>query len=299
MKKIVCLLILFFILMTAGVGRADVTFEKNNIYVADVSVAELEEIYDTMLYDKFVDPDENVYPRIFVKTFPEDYAGLKDQTARNRLFIKILTPLAISLNDEVLKERRVLLEIQNSLEQTEDFNDAGIYFLENLALKYDVNTPFKGRRRHMRLLKELLRRVDVVPPSVLISAAAVYTNWGTSRLAAKGNNIYKAREWYTDEGLVPLGDEKEPYRYKVYPSLEAAMREYILKLNTGVNYQAFWDARQVARRRGPVYGHRMDWAFLLDSNLRNYGGLIDYVNTYYRLHHLDVAELEPEDELED
>jgi len=299
MKKTVCLLILFSVLMAANVSRAGVTFEKNNVYVEDISVAELEEIYDELLYDKFVDPDDNVYPRIFVKAFPGDYAGLKDQTARNRLFIKILTPLALSLNDEILNERRVLFDIQNSLQQTQDFNDAGIYFLEKLAQKYDVNTPFKGRRRHLRLLNELLRRVDVVPPSVLISAAAVYSNWGTSRLATEGNNIYKAREWYTDEGLIPVGDEKEPYRYKIYPSLEAAMREYILKINTGVNYEAFWDARQVARRRGPVYGHRMDWAFLLDSNLQNYGGLIDYVNTYYRLHHLDVAELEPENELED
>ena len=168
-----------------------------------------------------------------------------------------------------------------------------VYYIEEFAKKYDVVTPFKDTRRHMKLLEELLRRVDIVPPSILIASAAIHTDWGTSRVALEGNNLYQAREWYTQEGLVPEDEPEEPYRYKIYPSLEASVRDYVLKVNTNLNYAQFWDFRKETRRRDQtLYGHHSDWAFLLDSNLTNYAGLLDYTLSYYKFYHIDESELE-------
>jgi len=38
--------------------------------------------------------------------------------------------------------------------------------------------------------KELLRRVDIIPPPLLISQAANESAWGTSRFAKLGNNLF-------------------------------------------------------------------------------------------------------------
>ena len=215
------------------------------------------------------------------------------------MFVQILMPLVLKVNNEILEERAYLDAVAYSFEQNHDFGEAETYYLELLAEKYDVTTPFKDTRRHMKLLKELTRRVDIVPPSILIAAAAVYTNWGTSRIAVQGNNLYKARDWYTDEGLKPIGEDDDSYRYHIYPSMEDSIRAYILRINSHIKYQQFWNSRKESRRRGSVvYGKRMDWTFVLDNNLQNYAGLLDYTLTYYKFFYLDEATLEEEYEFE-
>ena len=152
------------------------------------------------------------------------------------------------------------------------------------------------------LLEELILRADGIPPSILVSAAAIYTDWGTSRLAIEANNLYKARNWYSKKGLEPQSDDKD-YRYKIYNSLEDSIRDYILRVNQNINFKAFWQTRMYARKKqkksgDTILGKRLDWAFVLDNNLRNYAGLLDYTLTYYRMHFLDRAEMDKEYDLE-
>ena len=281
-------------------SKAKMAIDNSGAYLSDFSTAELIDMFRYLEYDEYIKVPGNVYPRIFVKNIPYDFAAFENQTERNRLFIQILMPLVLKVNNEILEERAYLDAVAYSFEQNHDFGEAETYYLELLAEKYDVTTPFKDTRRHMKLLKELMRRVDIVPPSILIAAAAVYTNWGTSRIAVQGNNLYKARDWYTNEGLKPIGEDDDSYRYHIYPSLEDSVRAYILRINSHIKYQQFWNSRKESRRRGSiVYGKRMDWTFVLDNNLRNYAGLLDYTLTYYKFFFLDEATLEEEYEFED
>ena len=47
-------------------------------------------------------------------------------------------------------------------------------------------------------LRELLRRVDVIPPSLVLAQGAIESGWGTSRFARQGNNLYGQRVWRSD-----------------------------------------------------------------------------------------------------
>lgn len=273
---------------------------ENGVYLADFNTAALQKMFDYLEYDEYINPAGNEYPRIFVKNIPVDFASMEDATARNRLFIQILMPLALKINQEFLEERENLMALQEAFEADHDFQKTDIYYLEKMAKKYDVSTPFKDTRRYTLILNELIRRVDVVPPSILVSVAAVATDWGTSRIAVLGNNLYKARDWYTDKGLAPIGEDDDSYRYIIYPSLESSMRAFALKANSNINFEQFWNSRAESRRRGSIiYGKRMDWTFILNSNLQNYAGLLDYVVTYYRFFYLDEATLEDEYEFKD
>lgn len=281
-------------------SKAKLNIVNSGAYLSDFSVAELEDIFNYLEYDEYINPPANVYPRIFVKNIPYDFASMKNATERNRLFVKILMPLVLKVNMEIYEERENLLALEYGFEQEKDFQKADVNYLEYMAQKYDVHTPFKDTRRHMLLLKELLKRVDIVPPAILVASAAIYTNWGTSRVAILGNNLYKARNWYSNEGLKPIGEEDDSYRYTIYDNLEESIRAYVLKVNSNINYEQFWTSRQEARRRSDIlYGKRMDWTFVTDSNLTNYAGLLDYTLTYYKFFYLDEATLEEEYEFDD
>lgn len=286
-----CLLIL-----TPLLSHAEPTFNFRNdgVYISNISTEELENFFTGAFYDKAIDIDVNVYPRFFVRSFPKDYATLTDLSLRNSLFIKILAPIALKINSEILAEREELLALRYGRENLNDFDGFDCSFLEEKAKKYDVFTPFKDTRRCMRMLSELLDRVDVVPPSILIATAAIYTDWGTSRVATVANNLYMIRDWYTTEGLVSKEEPNEPYRFKIFPSLEESVRAYALKVNSNINYLQFWNMRKSIRKRVPyVFGNRVDWAFVLDNNLKNYASLLDYTIMFYQLYRLDEAELDP------
>lgn len=303
MKKLNFLLIFFSLL--AWQTRAEnpvpkIAIHPSGVYLSGFSTSELQNLYDEIGFDAYINPPGNEYPRFFLKNLPSDFPALNDKTYRNQVFIKILTPLALKINQEILAEKEGLNLIEFGLAENGDLDPVECAYIEELAVKYDAVTPFKDSRRCMKLLKELLRRVDAVPPSILVAAAAIHSNWGTSRTALAANNLYQARDWYTDKGLASLEEPEEPYRFKIFPSLEQSMREYALKINSDVNYEQFWNARRTARLRpDPLYGKRLDWALVLDSNLPNYAGLLDYTLTYYRFYYLDEAVLEEEYEFVD
>lgn len=81
----------------------------------------------------------------------------------------------------------------------------------------------KGRRRYDILLKRLELKVDIVPPSLLMAAAAIESDWGTNRIVREGNSLYKELAWYTDKDLktprrpagskLSLQDFSQPLRF--------------------------------------------------------------------------------------
>ena len=77
-------------------------------------------------------------------------------------------------------------------------------------------------------------------PSILITGAALETNWGTSRIVKEGNSLYKTLIWHTNEGLKPIGEkEDDSYRIKTYPNIYTSMQEFALKINSSISFENF------------------------------------------------------------
>ncbi len=289
--------LIFFTLFAFKVFSAQEQYFVDNtgIYLVDYDTKNLIQMFDELYYDSYINPPGNEYPRIFLKNIPHDFALQKDKTERNRIFMKILIPLILKINEEILDERETLDALKYDFEQNKDFDKADRYYIDKLAEKYDVVTPYKDTRKYIRLLTELEKRIDIIPPSIMLASAAIYTDWGTSRIAVQANNLYKIKVWFEEEGLEPIEDKEDGYKYKIYPSLESSIRDYALKINSNVNYQMFRDVRAMFRQKVehmPLYGKRMDWGMILDSDLQNFAGLLDYTLTYYKLYNIDEATLE-------
>jgi uncharacterized FlgJ-related protein len=281
----------------------NVSIDNDGVHAKNLDVSQLQSLYDELDFPNYLKRGNYIYPRVFVQNIPHDYASIEDLTYRNELFIKMLMPIVLKVNHEYEEEHENLLAIKYAFYEEKDFHELDCYYIDLLAKKYEIVTPYKDTRKYIMLLEELLLRADSIPPSILVATAAIYTDWGTSRIAIEGNNLYKAKNWYSDEGIKPLSDDKD-YTFKIYDSLEDSIRDYILKVNQSVNYKSFWQTRQMVRKvslesKSPIYGKQIDWSFVLENNLGNYTGLLDYTITYYRMMYLDQAELEDVYDFED
>ena len=269
----------------------------DNLNLGKISVAELEEIYDFYGYhgekDYLMIPSYH-YPPIFLKYFPSDFAKITDEKKRNAMFIKILAPLTMRLNNEILAERKEILAVLKDFQKHQELSSEQEKFIEAKATKYDVFTRFQGYRRYAYFLDELPKKVHVIPPSILITASALETNWGTSRIVKEGNSLYKALNWYSDEGLKPIGEkEDDSYRIKTYPDIYSSMQEFALKLNSSISFKELRGFRdKILDRRTPLLGTMLAPHMVWNSPLQNYAGLFDYTLAYYELNIIDKSVLD-------
>ena len=83
------------------------------LWLKDIPLEQLKNLYDQSGYNGekgyLMLPDHN-YPPIFLENFPKDFSSVSDETERNALFIKIVSPLALKLNQNILQERKVISE---------------------------------------------------------------------------------------------------------------------------------------------------------------------------------------------
>lgn len=257
-----------------------------------LTVNELKETFKEHQYKDYIYMPKWQYPPVFINSLPSNWASIKDSSERNRLFIMILTPLALKVNLEISVERDELLLLEYEFLKNEGLTEKQQQTLENAAKKYDVFTRLQGFRRSRFLFEKLKEKIDTVPPSILIAAAAIESNWGDSPAAIKGNSLYKEKNWYSTEGLETGDKEDASYKIKTFPDLISSMRSYALKINSSLNYDQFRIVRAELRyREKPLIGRNMVHTMIFDSNLENFAGLLDYTITFYELTNLDEAYL--------
>ena len=293
-KQTICLSILALGILISFPALAELKLREysGTIYVEEATVSELEELFTKHKYARFRALPNNEYPAIFVKKLPSDFKQIEQQKYRNELFIRILAPLALKINEEISNERATLLRIERAFKQNKSLSEEEAKLLDSMAAKYDYFTREQGDLRIANQLKQLKIQINVVPPSILIAAAAMESNWGFSRIALKANSLYKEKVWYTDEGLEPLENKDEGYRFKIYNSLIESMRSFALKFNSDIAYFNAWGARDAAiDRQENLIGESIAYSLSQASNLPNFVGILDYTTAFYDLVHIDNGRL--------
>ncbi len=292
-KKVIKIIMLLIFLCRVPNAAAEIKVHESGgmIYIENVTVTELQQLYAKYHYTRFHLLKDNAYPALFVKTLPSDFQEIKQANRRNELFIRILTPLALKINEEITNERSTLLRLERHYNQKGSLTAEEIKKLENLAAKYDYFTRMTGNERISTQLTNLKRRINIIPPSIFIATAAMETNWGTSRVAKLANSLYKEKVWYSDEGLEPEHGE-EDYKFKIFDSLIESMRSFALTFNSNIKYYPAWLTReQMIQRRDFLLGESMAYSLSASSNLPNFAGILNYTTAFYDLLSLDIGEL--------
>ena len=283
-----------FLLFSFSAKAEIISHEFNGIlYIDETTVEELEQLFEKYNYRYFRGKLDNAYPAIFLKKLPKDFAQIESQKYRNEVFIRILAPLALKINEELSNERHTLLRLERSLERNKTLTPEENEKLEELAVKYDYFSRNNDESRAANLINHLKVRINVIPPSILIAVAAMETNWGFSRIAQEANSLYKEKVWYTNEGLEPLENKDDGYRFKIFDSLIDSMRSYALTFNSNISYQNVWDTRiEAAARQDKLIGESIAYSLAHASNLPNFVGILDYTTAFYDLFSIDIGHLQ-------
>ena len=231
------------------------------------------------------------YPAIYLKKFPKEFFSLEDDEQRSTLFIKMLIPLALKLNIDLLNERKIIEDIAQK-NPSLNLNEDEIKTIEDKATKYDIFTRLKGEDRYRYLLSELLLRIDVIPPSIIIATAAIDTNYGASRAFKEGNSLYKILNWNTDKGLKPIGEEDADYRLRTYPDIYSSIQDFALRVNSHPNFAFIRHTRSTLREsaKSPqIQGRNIVAYSFANSELKNYAGIINYTLSYHELSIVDKS----------
>ena len=182
-------------------------------------------------------------PPLFLPNVPGDLADLAETETKKRVFLRLMLPLVLVVNEEIAEDRRRLEAMAaNKLARDEGW-------LAELGARYGAEGASPA---------QLLRRVDVVPPSLALAQAAEESGWGTSRFVREANNLFG----HVGEDVAPEGDENGP-RMAAFASLHEAVRAYVHNLNTHPAYEPLRTVRAQARARGAFPdGHSLAGALI-------------------------------------
>ncbi len=181
---------------------------------------------------------EQAVARRFARRMPSALFGSLPVPERKRLFIATVLPLVLAANEEVLRERRRLLDLLARPEEARSPRER--QWLDALGEKYGSDEP-----------DVLRRRVDIVPPSLALSQAVEESGWGRSRFSRLGNAVFGQRVWRKGAGIVPKRRAAgQTFEVQAFDSLLDSVRAYLLNLNTHDAYRALRRDRATFRARG-------------------------------------------------
>jgi len=178
---------------------------------------------------------EKLVKPIYFTQFPKDLSEIQSVKLKKETFIKIVLPLVVAENEKILADKEKLKILENKKYTT----DLEKQWLRQKLLEYKVK---KGD------LKELAKRIDIIPTSIALAQAAKESGWGTSRFALEGNAIFGQWTW-SGQGIAPLErSSNKNHKILKFPILRASVKAYQNNLNTHKGYSNFREKRLKIRQ---------------------------------------------------
>lgn len=207
-------------------------------------------------------------PRLFLASLPEDLRKLRTVSKKKITFIKSTLPLILHVNELILHDRKRLEAIRAEIRAGQSLASVDRLWLNELAEVYGADDADPGT---------LLKRVDIIPPSLAIAQAAEESGWGTSRFAREGNALFGQRAYKPGrKGIVPKEREQgKSFKVRAFDHLIDGVKAYAHNLNSHFAYDDFRDARADMRAEtGKIDGYRLAGALLRYSERGK-----DYIDT--------------------
>jgi len=213
-------------------------------------------------------------PALQIDHVPGDLVNVKDGNERKALFIKTLLPIVLESNERIQADRTHLQRLYERHATNRSLSVIERMWLAEVADRYGAeSTDFI----------ELLRRVDIIPPSMAIAQAGVESGWGTSYAARVGNSLF---------GQIRAGSRQVPVAFS---SVGESVEAYFINLNTHFAYSGFRAERARLRASGKdPDGYHLIGQLLRYSELGNsYINFVRAVIRENRLTDFDGAKLPP------
>ena len=163
-----------------------------------------------------------------------DFSKFKDVNQKKKAFFDYMYPLILAENKKILVERAIVEKNKTSSQLTK------------ICQKYSK----KCKNIDAKKRQDLLKRIDVIPPSLAMAQGANESAWGTSRFARKGNNFFGQWCYSKGCGIVPARREKgTKHEVRKFSNPQQSVGAYIFNLNTGRVYNLIRKQRVSARAK--------------------------------------------------
>ena len=177
-------------------------------------------------------------PNIQFDRLPNDLNALPAH--RVDLFLGLVLPAALLVNEAILVDRENLIRLseKGNLETSEKDE------LRALAQRYGLESES---------IPDLLKRVDIVPTSLILAQAADESGWGRSRFAIEGNALFGQHTNNPNQPSIEARDAK--VRLAAFKNLCGSVKAYVSNLNSTRAYAPFRKIRSELRAQNkPLTG---------------------------------------------
>lgn len=177
-----------------------------------------------------------------------DFNAIQDVDARKLRFFDFLQPYVDAENRKIMAQRSELLRLEGKIAEGLSLTRKEKAFVSAISEEYEIDTIDQSSPDHFR---QLLRRVDIIPSSLVLAQAANESAWGTSRFAIEGNNFFG--EWcYTEGcGLVPERRHSDAsHEVRAFGDVAESVRSYFMNINTFPSYLKLRRIRETLRDQG-------------------------------------------------
>jgi len=182
---------------------------------------------------------EAAVPAVFASSLPAHLPDIRDTRTKKQTFIRLVLPLILESNARILAKREKLVELSKQAQ----IKGPDRIWLADLARDYEVDPTSPD------MIRRLLVRVDIIPPSLAIAQSITESGWGTSRFAHRGRALYGQRTWSRGGGIVPKRRRSgETYEVRAFESLLESVESYMRNLNTHPAYASLRAARAGMRK---------------------------------------------------
>ena len=189
-----------------------------------------------------------------------DVSYLKDNKKK---FVRTVLPLIINENQKILSVRNNLLLLKNKLSNNYSLNKSELQILKKLSKNHKIK--FNNSHK-LDVINNLLKKVDIIPNSIVLAQAAIESGWGSSRFAQDFNALFGEYTYDSNKGVIPLERENgENHLIKAFNSYNSSVESYFNNINSHYAYEQFRELRKVMRER---------------NNFSNVTLLVDKLDTY-------------------
>jgi Bax protein len=167
-------------------------------------------------------------------------------------FVRAILPHVLDVNRRILAEREVLQQISGRIRKGLPLRQAEAAYVREMAVRYRTpeDTLARLATRPAGVVDELLRRVDVIPPSLVLAQAALESAWGASRFVLEGNNLFGQLIFTVEKGMAPAGlTQGTPFALARFETLTDAVEAYARNLNSLGAYRGFRELRADMRAK--------------------------------------------------
>lgn len=288
--------------LVAGIDPADVPtpapvrFDGADFHVVKgVTLEYLTWFFETVGYtaDRLDTGERVIVPPVVALSIQPGWADDISVPLKKSMFYRVLLPLVLLENEAVLAERERLETYRRKRLNRAPITPGEHAEARELAVRYGVLPADSQAALGMNALRELLRRVDAVPPSLALGQAAYESGYGTSRFATAGNALFG--QWAWDEEAMQPEQQREAlgeYGIRAFDAPIESVRAYLFNLNTHRVYDDF--RRERERQRAGAEGASVFDGIALAETLQAYSerrqAYVDDLQGIMRFNGLDRAD---------